>query len=192
MAKLFEDIVTIQNKNSFLHRYEAIYLKLVLLITTICSRFINIYSIILMLFINTLLLIYINAKRIVLSMFSIWVVLSFIIMTVDFFTSTLTLDVFINLVYGFTTFTSLTLFYLSTSPRYLRMFIGFNVISLTYHFLGYSIKLILDLIDVLKARGWELSPRISSQKYLLRAFAVLLTTRLLEVEEALKARGLEE
>jgi energy-coupling factor transport system permease protein len=114
------------------------------------------------------------------------------IVLLDLAFSTLTLSVFFNLVYGFTTFTALALLYLTTTPRQVRGVLGFNALSLAYLFLGHSIKLVGELVDVMRARGWSpsLSPR--TYAYPLRAFASLLVSRSTEVAEALKARGVED
>ncbi|MEM3980843.1 MAG: hypothetical protein QXF79_06275 [Ignisphaera sp.] len=98
----------------------------------------------------------------------------------------------LNLVYGFTTFTALTLLYSTTTPTQIRKLVGFNVFSITYLFFGYSVKLVVDLIDTIRARGWTFSYNPFKYRYLIRAFTVLLISRISETMDILKARGLEE
>lgn len=145
-----------------------------------------------MLLINTILLIYIGAKNLLLSILSIWLVLSSLIIAIDYLFSTLTLSVLINLIYGFATFTSLSLFYLTTPPKHLEKLIGFNVFTITYLFLNYYIEQIIDLINILRARGWSSFINIFKYKYLLRIVVVFLVTRINECIDALKARGASE
>lgn len=190
MVNVVEELTYLQTKTTYLHNYNLLYLKIVLTILVIISRFIHIYIVLLLLVINVALLLYIGAKRVLITTFSLWCILSSFLLAVNYLMSTISIDILFNLVYGFTTFTTLTLFFVTTPPSHLRKLLGLNAISLTYLFLGYSIKLVLDLIDILRARGWQ--PRITNQKYLLRSFSVLLVMRISEVEEALKARGVEE
>lgn len=192
MVIVSNSILNIYCRSSFLNKYRFIYFKICLVILTIVSRFIHIFLILIMLLINTILLIYIGAKNLLLSILSIWLVLSSLIIAIDYLFSTLTLSVLINLIYGFTTFTSLSLFYLTTPPKHLEKLIGFNVFTITYLFLNYYIEQIIDLINILRARGWSSFINIFKYKYFLRIVVVFLVTRINECIDALKARGASE
>lgn len=192
MALLDNVIFNTQYRPCFLNKYSAIYIKIALLILTIVSRFIHIFLIITMLTINTILLIYISAGKFLLKILFIWIALSSVIISIDYLFSTLTISVLLNLIYGFTTFTSLSLFYLTTPPRHIERFLGFNIFTLTYLFLNYYVEQIVNLINILRARGWNPVVNIFKYKYFLRIVAVFLVTRINECMDVLKARGIEE
>lgn len=192
MAEVINEVLYLQSKSSHLHSYKAIYLKISLIALAILSRFIHFYAILIALAMNVTLLIYVGAKKVLATIFTLWCALAAVIILLDTLFSTLTIDVVLNLVYGFTTFTALTLLYSTTTPTQIRKLIGFNVVSITYLFFGYSVKLVADLIDILRARGWVFSYNPLKYRYLLRAFTVLLISRISETVDTLKARGLEE
>jgi len=192
VAKAISEALYLQSKSTALHSYKAIYLKIFLTALTILSRFIHLHVILIFLAINVFLLLYVGAKRILATVFALWCMLTSAIILLDMIFTTLTIDVILNLVYGFTTFTSIIFFYVTTPPTQIRKFVGFNAVSLTYLFFGYSVKLVADLIDTVKARGWVYSYNPIKYRYLLRAFTVLLISRISEIVDALRARGVEE
>lgn len=189
MVELLEEVFQARARRTILHNYRAIYFKLLLVVLVVASRFISIHLVPLLLLVDTLILLYIGVRRILLATFTTWVFLALLITSINLLLGSFKQEYFYNLVYGFTTFTATLLFFATTTPRDLRRLIGFNTLTLSYLFLDYSYKLVVDTIQSLQARGWRAGP--SSTKYLLRAFGVLLVTRLKEVEEALRARGLE-
>ncbi|MCS7139112.1 MAG: hypothetical protein N3F04_02245 [Candidatus Nezhaarchaeota archaeon] len=192
MAQVIEEVLNLHYKPTFLHSYNVIYLKVTLIILALLSRIISPYFMFTVLIINSSLLIYAGAKRVLLTVSALWSLLTSIIVVIDLAFSTLTMMVVYNLIHGFTTFTALTLFYVTTPPKHIRKLLGFNMISTAYMLFGYSLKLIRDLIDVMRARGWEYTLSPQRHQYILRAFTVLLVTRISESIEALKARGFEE
>jgi len=192
MRSLAEEALAIQIKQTPLHARKALYLKAALVIAAVISRFLHFYATVAVLIVAVALMLHVGAKRVLAATFALWCALASVIAVLDFAFSTLTLSVLFNLVYGFATFTSLALLYLTTPPRQVRGVLGFNALSLAYTFLGHSIKLVGDLFDVMRARGW--SPSLSPRAYVypLRAFASLLVARGTEVVEALRARGVED
>lgn len=182
----------LHNKSTLLHRYEVIYLKLILVFLTLASRALNLYMILVFIIVNSILLIYVGARKLLLFAFISWCILTSVIVSLNMLFSTFKVDILVNLIYGFATFTSLFLFYSTTPPRHMRKLIGFNVFSLTYLYLGYSARILLDSLNALKARGLNLSFDQHSYRNLLKVFIVLLVTRIVEAEEALKARGVED
>lgn len=192
MASVFEEALQLQSGSTLLHGFKAVYFKFVLVSLTVITRFIHPYAVPVALLVNIALLIYVGAKRVLVFVFVVWCALASIICLIDLALFTFTLSVVLNLVYGFATFSSLALFYVTTPPRYVRKLLGLNAVSLTYLFLDYSVKLVGDLLDILKARGWAPSARPSMYTYPLRALVVLMVSRVVEVTEALRARGVEE
>ncbi len=192
MRSLAEEALAVQNKRTLLHVPRALYMKVALVIVAVASRFLHLYVAAAVLSTAVALLLYVGAKRVLVATFAFWCALASVIVSLDIALSTLTPSVLFNLMYGFATFTSLALLYLTTPPRQVREVLGFNAFSLAYTFLGYSIKLASELMDVMRAKGWSssLSPR--AYAYPLRAFASLLVARVAEVAEALKARGVED
>jgi len=182
----------LQARKTRLHGTRALYFKAVLLATTAVSRFLHPYLVLATLAVNVALAIYAGAKRLLLAVFAAWCFLAAVVVSLDFAFSTLSHGVFLNLVYGFATFTSVAFLYVTTPPRCVREVLGLNAISLTYLFLGHSIKLVSELVDAVRARGWGPSVNPRSYVYPLKALSVLMVYRVLEATEALKARGLEE
>jgi energy-coupling factor transport system permease protein len=192
MRSLAEEVLAVQSKRTLLHVHKALYLKVALVIAALASRFLHFYVMVVVLAVALALMLYVGAWRVLVTTLALWSTLASLIVLLDLAFSTLTLSVFFNLVYGFTTFATLALLYLTTPPRQVRDVLGFNALSLAYLFLSHSIKLVGELIDVMRARGWSpsLSPR--AYAYPLRALAFLLVSRSTEVTEALKARGVED
>lgn len=191
MVKLLEEIIELHTKSTVLHRYEYIYLKLLLVILTLASRAVNLHVILAFIVVNSVLLIYVGAGALLALAFISWCFLTSIIISLNILFSTFKTGIVVNLIYGFASFTSLFLFYSTTPPGHIRKLLGFNVISLTYLYLGYSMRILLDALNALKARGLSPSFKLLDYKYLLRSFTVLLITRIMETEVALKARGVE-
>lgn len=185
------DSLSIQHKSGFLNRYRCIYLKICLVVLTIVSRFISMYLTLSLLSLNTLLLTIIGAGKLLLVTLIIWIGLSSVIIGIDYVFSTFTLNVVVNLVYGFTTFTAFSLFYLTTPPKHVEKLIGFNVFSLTYLFLYYYVGELIELVNTLRARGWDSTHSILRYKYVLRITTVFIVTRINEAVDILRARGVE-
>ncbi|MEM4619357.1 MAG: hypothetical protein QW607_04000 [Desulfurococcaceae archaeon] len=192
MVKLFSELEIVQNKCSLLHREDFLFLKILLLIITIISRFTSIYLMFSILVFNILLLIYIGVRRILLFIFILWLILSSIVVLIDMLFSTLTVNVLFNLVYGLTTFTGLILFYSTTPPSHIENIIGLNTFSLTYLFLNHYVKQVVEMINILRARGLDLTLNIWHSKYLMRIIVVFIVFRINELLSILKARGVEE
>lgn len=186
------ELLSIPYKSTPLHGFNALYFKLFLLALTISSRLAGAPVVVATLAINTLLLMYVGARRLYATLLAIWLVASAVLMALNALLGTLTQDVALNLAYGFNTFTGFSLFYLTTPPRHLKKLVGFNVFSIAYSSLGYSIKLVAELVDVLRARGWDYSANAYKHIYVLRTFAALLVARIEECVDALKARGADE
>jgi hypothetical protein len=186
---LIKETVELQAKTTILHDYRAIYFKLALLILTMFSRAMNLYLILALMTVNLALLLCVGARKLIVITSLSWFTLSSVIILLNIVLSTFKVDIVVNLIYAYTTFTSLALFYVTTPPRHIRKLLGFNVVSLTYLFMGYSARILADTINALRARGLNSFHRYYNYKYLLRAFMVILVTRITEVEEALKARG---
>lgn len=188
---MFEEALRLQSGSTPLHSFKAVYLKLAIVLFATISRFAHPHAVPVALVINVVILVCVGATRIMLAVLAAWSALALVVCLLDLAFSTFTLNVILNLVYGFTTFTSLALFYVTTPPRHLRKLVGLNAVSLTYLLLGYSINLVRDLLDILRARGWSYSAKPTLYVYPLRALAALMINRVAEVEETLKARGVE-
>lgn len=189
MAQVFREAIQLQQAESLLHRYRALYLKVLLIAVSLATRFIDLYAMLASASVNLLLMLYAGARRLPIAVATLWLIMSSIVIAIDVAFSTLTIDVIYNLVYGFTTFTAIALFYITTPPAHVRRLLGLNVFSLSYLLIGYSVKLVADLVDSLRARGWRYGLNPYSYRYLLRAFAVMLISRTSEYVEALRARG---
>ena len=192
MRSLAEEVIAVQNKRTPLHAREALSLKVVLVSAAVASRFLHFYATAAVLVVAVALTLYVGAKRVLATTFALWCALASVIAVLDLAFSTLTLSVLFNLAYGFATFTSLALLYLTTPPRQVREVLGLNALSLAYMFLGHSIKLVSEFMDIMRARGWSPSLRPRAYTHPLRAFASLLVARNTEVAEALRARGVED
>jgi energy-coupling factor transport system permease protein len=142
-------------------------------------------------FLNTPILVYYGLKKTLLYIAVAWTTLSSIIIGLDILLGSFKLDYLYNLLYGYASFTSILLFFSTTTPREIRRLIGFNVLSLSYLFLDYSYRVLTDALHSLQARGLTPSRNLSWVKYLLRSTIVLLVIRINEVEEALRARGVD-
>jgi len=189
VVELIKETVELQAKTTILHDYKAIYFKIALLVLTMLSRAMNLYLILALMALNLALLLYVGARKLIVLTSLSWFTLSSIIIILNMVLSTFKVNIVINLIYAYATFTSLALFYVTTPPGHIRKLLGFNVVSLTYLFVGYSTRILADTVNALRARGLNSFYRYSNYKYLLRAFMVLLVTRVMEAEEALKARG---
>lgn len=166
-------------------------IKFALIALSLATRFIDLYAMLVALLLNLLLMVYVGARRVLLVTLALWLLLSSTVIAIDVTFSTLTTDVIQNLVYGFTTFTAIALFYVTTPPAQVRRLLGFNALSLSYLLLGHALKLVTDLLDSLRARGWGYGLNPYSYRYPLRAFAVMLITKTSEYLDALRARGVE-
>lgn len=192
MVELRSEVIESQSRSTLLHRYELIYFKLLLVLLTLVSRAVGTPMILALVAFNSALLIYVGGKKLFITSFISWCALTLLILLLNTLFSTFRVEIFVNLLYGFTTFTSFALFYLTTTPAHVRKLVGFNVVSLTYLYFGHSTELLLNTIYVLRARGLSISHRELNFKYVLRAFSTLLVTRIVEAEEALRARGVED
>lgn len=191
MAQVFREALQLQQAKSLLHSYRAICLKFALIALSLAARFIDLYAMLIALSLNLFLMVYVGARRVLLAALALWLLLSSTVIAIDVAFSTLTTDVIQNLVYGFTTFTAIALFYMTTPPVQVRRLLGFNVLSLSYLLLGYALKLVTDLLDGLRARGWDYGLNPYGYRYPLRAFAVMLMVRTSEYLDALRARGVD-
>ena len=176
-------------RRTFLSEFSSIPVKVAIVALTLASRLIGIYAVLTSLLLNVSLLIYVGLWRTPLRVALAWLFTSTLLIAINAALKTLTVEHIYNLIYGYTTFTALYLAIATTPPQHVRRLLGFNVLSLAYLLLDYSIKLISDALDTLRSRGWTLTPSPISIKYALRAFATLLVVRIEEVEEALRARG---
>ncbi|MEM4441898.1 MAG: hypothetical protein QXN02_03170 [Ignisphaera sp.] len=192
MAELVEEVLEIQYGRTFLHSYRAIYLKTVLVLMTLVSRALGLYVMIIVLIFNTIMLAYAGALRLYLRVLLLWLMLSSIIIAIDYLFASLSLIVFLNLLYGFTSFTSLALFFITTPPQHIRKVIGFNALSLSYLFLRLALRDVVDIVDALRARGWSIGGNPLKHVYALRAVGNSLITKINYSIDSIKARGLEE
>ena len=191
MVELLGEIHCARNKVSILHHPRAMYFKILLVVTTLISRFIHPYLVLAIILLNTPILVYYGLKKTLLYIAIAWTTLSSIIIGLDILLGSFKLDYLYNLLYGYASFTSILLFFSTTTPREIRRLIGFNVLSISYLFLDYSYRVLTDTLHSLQARGLTPSRNLSWVKYLLRSIIVILVIRINEVEEALRARGVD-
>ncbi|MEM0004983.1 MAG: hypothetical protein QXN97_06600, partial [Desulfurococcaceae archaeon] len=148
---MIKETVELQAKTTILHDYKAIYFKIALLVLTMLSRAMNLYLILALMALNLALLLYVGARKLIVLTSLSWFTLSSIIILLNMVLSTFKVNIVINLIYAYTTFTSLVLFYVTTPPGHIRKLLGFNVVSLTYLFVGYSARILADTVNTLRA-----------------------------------------
>lgn len=192
MVKIANEILELQQGKTFLHSYRVFYIKILIIVIALASRVLGFYTMLFTTILTTILILYVKALYLYIYTLSAWLMLSSIIMLLNYVFSTLSLEVILNLVYGFTSFTSLALFFITTPPKHVRMVIGFNAFSLAYLFLRTSIKDMTDVIDVLKARGWSAGANPLNYIYMFRAIGITLITKINNSIDSIKARGAEE
>jgi energy-coupling factor transport system permease protein len=178
-------------RRTFLSEFSSIPVKVAIVALALASRLIGIYAVLASLLLNVSLLTYVGFWRTPLRVALAWLFTSTLLIAINAALKTLTVEHIYNLIYGYTTFTALYLILITTPPQHVRELLGFNVLSLAYLLLNYSIKLISEALDTLRSRGWTPTLSPIGIKYALRAFATLLVVRVEEVEEALRARGVE-
>ena len=191
MAQVIKEALNLQRGSTLIHKHVALLPKLTLIALALASLFMGLYAMIALLVVNTALLVYAGARRLLLVVFSLWGLLSLVIVALDYVFATLTISVVYNLIHAFTTFTALSLFLATTPPSHVRALLGPGALYLSYLYLNYSLKLVEDLVYALKARGMSFRLSLREYQYLLRAFTTLLAVRIAESTEALRARGLE-
>lgn len=157
-----------------------VYLKLLMVLVAILSRFIHPFVVATLAITGACLLARERARKLLVAVTFAWILA--VAYRYALSLGALKFEHLVNMLYGYTTFTWLAFFVATTTPQEMRKLFGFNVFTLSYTFLTYSIMLVNSAVESAIARGVGL-------RYLLRSVAVLTVLRTEEAVETVEVRG---
>ncbi|WFO74854.1 cobalt transporter [Desulfurococcaceae archaeon MEX13E-LK6-19] len=192
MEKIFREANRLQYSKTILHNINLFPAKIAyiaFIASTIFYLDIEYYP--LLIAINIAMLIFIHAYRVLAGTTISYLFLSSIIILIDYLSGTLTTSVIRVIVYGYTSFTAIALFYTTTPPYHLRHYLGLNALTLAYLIIHDTLNEVAEIMYSLKARGWE--PGLNPLKYigLLYTSLMIMIMRISHIEDSLRARGVD-
>ena len=192
VEKVFMEANRLQYNRTILHNPKLLLFKVIYVAFVLSTIFyLDLAYYIPIIVANIAVLLALRAYRVVATTLVYYMVLSGIIVGIDYLTGTFSLRVLKLMVYGYTTFTAIALFYVTTPPHHLRRYLGLNSLTLAYLIIHYTLNEVIEITSSLKARGWE--PKLNPLKYigLLYNSLMLMVTRITYIEDSLKARGVD-
>ncbi|MEZ0290364.1 MAG: hypothetical protein ABWJ42_04665 [Sulfolobales archaeon] len=191
--RLTEEIIGASSRKSFLHEENMVLVKLLYLVFVVASFFTkNIFIELIIVLLNVLLFLVIRFYRTLLFTLLIWLGLAATIIPIDLIARTLDERVFFNLLYGYSTLTTISLFYITTPPAHLRRLLGLNTLTLAYTLLRSFLLEIIEIVDTYRVRGLDLGI-IYLHRYASIIYTSLNVALLREdiLRNSLRARGLD-
>ncbi len=189
---LLVEAYRVQHLNTPLHSEKLFYYKIALLLF-IASSFawggIYIY-IVVSIFIGVHYLLGKIAKLIILELY-MYIPPTLLIIGIDYLAGTLNIRVIELLLFGYTSFTGMILFYATTPIQQLYDMFGRNPLTMAMLMLHNVVAELYSIVESKKIRGWE--PGWNLYRHFIIVFEAirLLNIRLYEITIALKSRGVE-
>ncbi len=192
VEKVFREANRLQYGRTILHNINLFPAKVVYVVFIASTIFyLNTEYYLILIAINIVLLASIHAYRVLAGTTVSYSFLSLIIVLVDYFSGTLTTSVIRVIVYGYTSFTAIALFYTTTPPYHLRYYLGLNALTLAYLIVHDTLNEVAEIMYSLKARGWE--PGLNPLRYigLLYTSLMIMIMRMSHLEDSLRSRGID-
>ncbi len=182
-----------QHISSWLHKPGLFYYKLFILILVFSSYIwadIGSFSLLILYIVIHYLLL--RAYKLLLYSVIVYAPPATLIVLIDYIAGTLNSTVVKLLLFGYTSFISITLFYATTPIQQIYDRLGRNVLTLSLLMLHNIVAELNMIIEAKKVRGWE--PGLNPYNHFLIVFEAVKITymRIEEITTALKTRGVDE
>lgn len=182
----------IQFRDSFLHREKMFPYKIaLLLIVAVSFLYMNIYVYMILALIGIIHFLLIREYRIILYSLLVYIPPALLIVLIDYLAGTLSYKIIATLIFGYTSFIYILLFYATTPIQQLYKYFGRNVFTLSLLMLHNIVAELYEVIESKRTRGWE--PGFNIYNHFLLVFEAIRITiiRIEEITVALRSRGVD-
>lgn len=182
----------LQHRKTILHTKKALFFKLVLLIVTALSFiFMNNLIYITIIVFSISMFMYIKEFKIIGESLLIYLPPTMLIILIDYLAGTLTPKIISLLLFGYTSFLVILLFYATTPIQQIYDVFGRNIITLALLMLHNIVAELNEVIESKRIRGWEPGWNILNHFLIVFEGIRLMVLRINTIVDALRARGVD-